>query len=120
MRVLVAFEESYRSYRETIAAAIKVLRPQLEVDSVVLSGLEEELERFDPHAIVCSRPNRANATGWTAWIEMPVDPLRPAEVFYADGRRREAYGFDVGEMVLVLDEVEGSLPPGEGPSPTSS
>jgi len=43
VRVLVAFEESYRSYRETIAAAIKVLRPQLEVGSVVLSGLEEEL-----------------------------------------------------------------------------
>jgi hypothetical protein len=33
IRVLVAFEGDYRVYRETIAAAVRVLRPDTEMES---------------------------------------------------------------------------------------
>jgi hypothetical protein len=118
MRVLVAFEDDYRSYRETIAAAIQGLRPGLEVDSVALGGLEEELARLDPQVVVCGRPNApvpddasgdAGGRGPT-WITLPTDDLRqPAEIFYADGGHRETRELLMPELLVVLDEVEGRL-----------
>ena len=42
IRVLVAFEDLYRTYREVIAAAIQVLRPQVDVSTTGLDDLEAE------------------------------------------------------------------------------
>jgi len=57
VRVLVAFEDDYRSYREVIAAGIHMLRPRTEVATAPIGKLEEQIERFDPQLVVCSRPN---------------------------------------------------------------
>ena len=40
IRVLVAFEDQYRAYREAISAVIGVLRPQVEVTNTGLEDLE--------------------------------------------------------------------------------
>jgi hypothetical protein len=44
MRVLVAFGDEYRAYREVIAAGIRMLRPQVEVATATPAELEGELE----------------------------------------------------------------------------
>jgi hypothetical protein len=44
MHVLVAFEESYRTYRETIAAALRLLRP--ETTKISVGG--RHFERTNP------------------------------------------------------------------------
>src|SRR3712207_8634181 len=40
-----SLEENYRAYREMIAAALRILRPDAKVQSAALERLEEELDR---------------------------------------------------------------------------
>ena len=55
IRVLVAFEDQYRAYREVIGAAIRVLRPQVDVTTTGLDDLEAEVARLDPLVVMCSQ-----------------------------------------------------------------
>src|SRR5215203_6919354 len=75
MRVLVAFEEIRFAYSRVISRAISELRPGLKVRSIVLEELERELVRFDPHVVVCSRPNGTHPTSTRrgAWVHIPSD-----------------------------------------------
>src|SRR5919112_2053519 len=73
MRVLVAFEDVRSVYSRTIARAIRELRPGLEVRSSGLGELERELEGFDPHVVVCSRPNATHPGMMGAWVHIPTE-----------------------------------------------
>ena len=73
VRVLVAFEDARSVYRETIARAVGELRPALEVRSTALADIERELGRFDPHVVVCSRPNGEHPGGRGAWVHIPTE-----------------------------------------------
>jgi hypothetical protein len=57
MRVLVAFEDVRRLYRDVFARALRELRPAHTVRSASLVEIERVLGRFDPHVVVCSQPN---------------------------------------------------------------
>ena len=61
IHILVALEDDYRAYRETIAAVLRVLRPHAEVKSTTLEALEDELERFDPQVVICAAAMRAQS-----------------------------------------------------------
>ena len=79
-RVLVAFENEYRSYREVIAAAIKVLRPHAEVATTGLETLTQEVVRFDPQVIISSRPQTAIQSPMISWVKVPTeDVTQPTE-----------------------------------------
>jgi hypothetical protein len=43
IRILVALEDDYRAYRETIASALRILRPGAEVATSGPDTLEEEV-----------------------------------------------------------------------------
>src|ERR687886_54246 len=58
MRVLVASEEKYRIYRDSIARAIRNARPRIEVAVCDEEMLEAEVARFDPHLLICNSPSR--------------------------------------------------------------
>jgi hypothetical protein len=73
IRILVAFEEVYRVYREVIAAGIAVMRPQLEVASAGLEDLEGEIARLDPQLVLCSRDKPASVPPEVAWIKVPIE-----------------------------------------------
>jgi hypothetical protein len=79
-RVLVALEDEYRVYRDMIAAATAVLRPQAEVESTGLDELGEQVRRFDPQVVVCSYPNTVEPGGRLAWVELSLDPTRPTKI----------------------------------------
>src|SRR3712207_8414143 len=49
--------DEYRSYREFMASAVRMRRPRAEVVAAGLGGLGEKVIRFDPHLVICSRPN---------------------------------------------------------------
>jgi len=74
MRVLMAIEP--RSYREVIGAAIRGLRPHLEVVIVDPDALEPEMARLDPELVVCNRPIIAATSGGARLGR--VSPLRAA------------------------------------------
>ena len=105
MRVLVAFEDDYRAYREVIAAGIGILRPHAEVCSAKSDALEEELERFKPQVVICGRPESAGPSDVPAWIELSLDPLRPGRIRVGD-RRWESTNPTLDVLLGVIDEVE--------------
>jgi hypothetical protein len=105
VRVLVAFEDDYRAYREVIAAGIQVLRPHIEVQAASLEALGERIERFDPHLVVCRRPDTVDPGGRLAWVELSVDLLRPAKICVG-GRYSERINPTLVVLLTVIDEVE--------------
>ena|SRR5829696_761258 len=118
LRVLVAFEDPRRVYREVFVKAIRDLRPVLTVRSASLDGLERALERFDPDVVVCSQPNGYHLAGHGAWVHIPTDDgmgddERMAEICL-DGERWRTDGPPLSELLAVIDETlrrmrEGSL-----------
>jgi F420-dependent methylenetetrahydromethanopterin dehydrogenase len=108
---LVAIEDEYRVYREVIAAAIRVLRPGADVESANLDALAQEVERLDPHVVICSRPNTVDPGGRLAWVVLSTDPTRPARICVG-GRYSEQVNPTVEVLVGIVDEVEERLAEG--------
>ena len=113
MRVLVVFEDIRSVYGEVIAMAIYELRPALEVRSSTLGALERELVRFDPHVVVCSRPNSEYPGARGAWVEIPTDDEASDEERLAkvcvDGERWRSDGPPLAELLEVIDQTEERL-----------
>src|SRR5215217_9161592 len=114
MRVLVAFEEVRFVYSRAIARAIRQLRPGLEVRSSVLEELKRELVRFDPHVVICSRPNGTHpSTRRGAWVHIPTDDGLEDEERLAriclDGEHWRTEGPPLSELLEVLDETHERL-----------
>lgn len=105
-RVLVAYEDENRAYREVIAAGIAVLRPHVVVATCTPDELlGGELERFDPHVVICGRPSTVDPGDRLAWVEMPIEPGRPAKVRIG-GRRRESTRLSLEGLLEIIDEAE--------------
>jgi hypothetical protein len=101
MRVLVAFDEVYRTYREVIATGIQLLRPQVEVTTTALDELEQEVARLDPQVVVCSRDRPASVPPGVAWIMVPFDPVpRTSEV-------------TLEKLLEIIDRVQETGQPGQ-------
>ena len=81
----------------------------MEVATAGLGTLTEEMARFDPQVVVCSRPNTLEPTGERAWVELSLDSVYPARVYVA-GRYSERSRLTALETLLVIiDEVEEIL-----------
>ncbi len=105
MRVLVAIEDDYRSYRDVIAAGIRVLRPRTEVETAPIGELEEQIERFDPQLVVSSQPNTLASRRRAAWVELPLDPIHPTKICVA-GRYSKRTNPTIYVLLAIIDEVE--------------
>lgn len=101
VQVLVAMEP--RSYREAIGYAIMGLRPDITVSIVEPKMLFADTERLEPEVVIHSRPEEPLA-GIAAWIGLPEDPALPATL-YRGGRRSEIPGFDLENLLAILDEI---------------
>lgn len=108
MRILVAFESDYRAYRGAIARVIRRLRPHVEVTVASLETLGEDVERLDPHLVICSRPNTVDPGGRLAWLELSPITDRPSRICI-DGRYRESYNPSLDEILEVIDETEALI-----------
>ncbi len=112
VRVLVAFEDVRSVYRDIIARAVRALRPALEVRSAALAEIERELRRFDPHVVVCSRPNGEHPGGRGAWVHIPTgdgaDDERLARVCL-DGESWRTDDPPLAELLEVVDRTEERL-----------
>src|SRR3712207_5623128 len=72
MRILVVFEDDYRTYREVLAVGIRLLRPRAEVETASLEELGERIERFDPDLVICGGCEAVDSGGRPAWVELSV------------------------------------------------
>ena len=73
IRVFVAFEDHYRTYREAISAVIGVLRPQVEVTTANLKDPEGELADLQPRVVICSRDKPADLPPGIPWVYVSLD-----------------------------------------------
>ena len=71
--MLVAFEDLYRAYREVIGAAIRVLRPNVEVTTTGLDNLEEEVARREPRVVISSQERPAGLRPGVTWFHVPLE-----------------------------------------------
>ena len=114
-RVLVVYEDSYRSYGETMAGTIRGLKPpNTEVSLIQARELASEVVRFDPHLVVCNRPNAVDPGGRAAWVRLSDDPEEPSE-FCLAGRRWVAHNPGLGEVLAILDGTEELIRGGGSP-----
>lgn len=109
----MAYAEEYRTYRETLAAGICLLRPHTEVRTAAPAELGAELERFDPWVVVCGLPGRSDPGRTPAWVGLPAGVGKPARVRVGDGRR-EHVGLTLEGLLGIVDEVEGLVRAREG------
>src|SRR5215203_5028632 len=105
MRALIVYEDSHRSYGEAMVGAVRARRPGLEVALAHLEELEAEVERFDPHLVVSSRPNTLDSGGRAAWVLLSDDPDEPSEVCI-DGRHRRLENPGLDQILEIIDETE--------------
>jgi hypothetical protein len=105
MRALIVYEDSHRSYGEAMVGAVRASRPGLEEVALAhLRDLEAELERFDPHLVVSSRPNTLDVGGRAAWVLLSDDPEEPSEVCI-DGRHRRLENPGLEQILEIIDET---------------
>ena len=57
-----------RSYREAMAVACRVLRPEIEVILAEPADLDAAVVRLDPQFVLCSRLTEGLRTGSRAWV----------------------------------------------------
>ena len=104
IRVLVAFEEDYRTYRETIAIGLQILRPNIEVEAVSLEALESELERSVPQVVISSGHEEEESASRAAWIELSLDPTQPSKI-RVGARHLEQTNPTLRELVEIIDDL---------------
>ena len=104
--MLVALENSYRTYRDVIAAAIKISRPDVEIESVELATVEEKVRNFNPHLVICSLPATAELEDVPGWIELSLDSSHPTVVTIKGRHIEQSHRMGLEQLLNVLDEVE--------------
>ena len=110
-RILVAFEDDYRSYADALATALRAARPHLKVATTVgLEALQTEVTHLDPHLLICSSldPFLEQEGKLLAWVELSVDPHQSSR-FCVSGRRWESLNPSLEELLSVVDETEQLL-----------
>jgi hypothetical protein len=63
MRILISYEQSYHVYSDALERAISGLHPEVEVAACSLAEIGDQVESFDPHLVVSSRPNTVDPGG---------------------------------------------------------
>lgn len=115
MRILVAYEERHRAYRDTIAEVLGSLRPQAQVEVSPLCGLKEAVSRLDPHVVIANSPNVADPGGRPAWIQLPADTDASAGLCLG-GEYTEVTNPGLDRLLEHVDQAEKLSLDGEYPS----
>ena len=108
MRILISYEEAYCVYGYALERALRGLRPEAEVASCRLAEIGEQLEGFDSHLVVSSRPNTVDPGGRAAWYTLSPEPDGPSEACLG-GRRSRRLNPPVEELLSFIEEAEALI-----------
>ena len=105
MRILISYEESYHLYSDALERALSGLRPAAEVAACRLTVIGEQVESFNPHLVVSSRPNSVDPGGRAAWYRLSPEPDELSEACLG-GRRWRNLNPPLEVLLSFIDEVE--------------
>jgi hypothetical protein len=92
-------------YREVISAALRELRPGIEVFTADPENLEGEFLRLMPQLVVCSRLTKRVEREAPVWIELYPEGASHAVVGNPDGSRTLLPGMDFDTLLAILDRI---------------
>ena len=101
-RIVVANEP--RSYREALAVACQVLRPEVEVILAEPVDLDAEVVRLDPQLVLCSQLTEGLRTGSRAWVVLYPGGAARAVISVA-GHRVTTGDLGVAALAVVIDQA---------------
>ena len=101
-RIVVANEP--RSYREALAVACRVLRPQIEVILAEPADLDAAVARLDPHLVLCSQLTEGLRTGTRAWVVLYPGGEARAVISVA-GHCVTTDDIGVAALAVVIDQA---------------
>jgi hypothetical protein len=104
LRILVANE--LRSYRETLAAAIRILRPNTEVFAIDPDKLDSEVERLRPQLVICSHATPTVKSQSLAWVELYPEH-GSVSVVSVGGECSTIAWIELADVLRVIDRTEG-------------
>ena len=101
-RVLVANEP--RSYRQAIAAALQVIRPDMEVLVVEPELLDDEVAHAEADVVVCSEVTQLVRARATVWIDL-YPGSGPLSVVCVKGRSSTCPDIEFADLIEVVDRA---------------
>ncbi len=103
MRLLLANEP--QSYRQVIAGAVRMLRPDIDVAfSVLPEDIDSEVLRLLPDMIVCSRLTPVVESSSSAWVLLYPNGVRMV-VISVGGERETTDDLDLEGLLAVVDRT---------------
>lgn len=102
-RILVANEP--RAYRETIAAALRCLRPLAEVVAGEPRWLDGEMARLRPHLLLSSDAELVERAGVPSWVLLYPGGSGKI-VVCVDGRQEVAADLPFDDLLAIVDRAE--------------
>ncbi len=103
VRVLVTIAPL--SYRQTLALSLQSSRPHLEVRIVAPEDLDREVERFEPHLVVCNEASSLVRANVLSWVQILFENSLDALVS-VDGRASEVHDVSTDDLLGAIDETE--------------
>jgi hypothetical protein len=103
MRALIA--NGPAMYREVISAALRELRPDIEIFTAEPEDLETEFLRLLPRLVICSRLTKRVERGAPVWVELYPGGAPHAVVGTLDGSRRTLPAMDFDTLLSIFDAI---------------
>jgi len=111
VRVILANELRYE--REVLAAALRELRPGVDVVELTPDRLNGALAALRPRLVVCTAALATVQAGVPAWVLLYPDDATHA-VVCLDGAERVVPAFGLADLVDAVDAAAGRAPAVEG------
>jgi hypothetical protein len=105
-RVLVANELRY--YREVVANAVLMFRPEVEVKIVEPSDLDSSILQLAPDLVVCSRITPTIRTRCSAWVELYPDE-EPLAIVCINGQGSTVNDIELDGLLSIIDQAKNVL-----------
>jgi hypothetical protein len=103
VRVLVSIAPL--SYRQAIALTLMSHRPRLDVRICPPEGLDSEVERFEPHLVVCNEATQTVRANVLSWVEILFENGLGA-IISLHGQTSEVHDISTDDLLGAVDETE--------------
>ncbi len=105
IKIVITFEDTYRAYQGALKAAIKILRPDVEVKTVEPEELAGLVKRFVPDLVIGSGFDEEDMRGVPGWVGLSLDPAMSTRVSVW-GNYSEMVNPTLDKILVIIEEVE--------------